>query len=34
MTPDERAIRDLVATRLAAIQAGDFDTVLGPMLDF
>jgi uncharacterized protein (TIGR02246 family) len=33
MTDDERAIRDLVATWMAASQAGDVDTVLGLMTD-
>jgi uncharacterized protein (TIGR02246 family) len=33
MTDDERAIRDLVATWMAASQAGDVDTVLGLMAD-
>lgn len=32
MTPDELAIRDLVATWMKASQAGDLDTVLGLML--
>jgi ketosteroid isomerase-like protein len=29
MTDDERAIRDLVSTWMAASQAGDVETVLG-----
>ncbi len=29
MTPDERAIRELVATWMKASQAGDLETVLG-----
>ena len=33
MTDDERAIRDLVATWMAASQAGDASTVLGLMAD-
>ena len=33
MTDDERAIRDLVATWMAASQAGDLQTVLGLMTD-
>jgi uncharacterized protein (TIGR02246 family) len=33
MTDDERAIRELVATWMAASQAGDIDTVLGLMTD-
>ena len=33
MTDDERAIRDLVATWMAASQAGDVETVLGLMAD-
>jgi len=33
MTEDERAIRDLVSTWMAASQAGDIDTVLGLMAD-
>ena len=33
MTDDERAIRELVATWMAASQAGDVDTVLGLMAD-
>jgi uncharacterized protein (TIGR02246 family) len=33
MTPDERAIRDLVDTWMKASQAGDVDTVLGLMAD-
>ena len=33
MTDDERAIRDLVATWIAASQAGDVATVLGLMAD-
>jgi uncharacterized protein (TIGR02246 family) len=33
MTDDERAIRDLVATWMAASQAGDVSTVLGLMAD-
>ena len=33
MTDDERAIRDLVATWMAASQAGDVSTVLGRMAD-
>jgi len=33
MTDDERAIRDLVATWMAASQAGDVATVLGLMAD-
>jgi uncharacterized protein (TIGR02246 family) len=33
MTDDERAIRGLVATWMAASQAGDVDTVLGLMAD-
>lgn len=31
MSDDERAIRDLIATWMSASQAGDTDTVLGPM---
>ena len=33
MTDDERAIRDLVATWMAASQSGDVATVLGLMAD-
>jgi uncharacterized protein (TIGR02246 family) len=33
MTDDERAIRELVATWMAASQAGDLQTVLGLMTD-
>jgi len=33
MTPDERAIRDLVVTWMAASQAGDLKTVLSLMTD-
>jgi uncharacterized protein (TIGR02246 family) len=33
MTDDERAIRDLVATWMAASQAGDVATVLGLIAD-
>ncbi len=33
MTDDERAIRDLVATWLAASRAGDIETVLGLMTE-
>jgi uncharacterized protein (TIGR02246 family) len=33
MTDDERAIRDLIATWMAASQAGDAATVLGLMAD-
>jgi len=33
MSDDERAIRDLVATWMAASKAGDQDTVLGLMTD-
>ena len=33
MSDDERAIRDLVATWMAASKAGDHDTVLGLMSD-
>ena len=33
MTDDERAIRDLVASWMAASQAGDIDTVLNLMAD-
>jgi uncharacterized protein (TIGR02246 family) len=33
MSDDERAIRDLVATWMAASRAGDADTVLGLMAD-
>jgi uncharacterized protein (TIGR02246 family) len=33
MTDDERAIRDLVATWMAASQAGDTETVLSLMAD-
>ena len=33
MSEDERAIRDLVATWMAASQAGDVATVLGLMAD-
>jgi uncharacterized protein (TIGR02246 family) len=33
MTEDERAIRDLVATWMAASQAGDLQTVLSLMTD-
>jgi uncharacterized protein (TIGR02246 family) len=33
MSDDERAIRDLVATWMAASKAGDHDTVLGLMTD-
>ena len=33
MSDDERAIRDLVATWMAASKAGDHDTVLGLMAD-
>ena len=33
MTDDERAIRELVATWMAASQTGDSDTVLGLMSD-
>jgi uncharacterized protein (TIGR02246 family) len=33
MNDDERAIRDLVATWMAASQAGDVETVLGLMAD-
>jgi uncharacterized protein (TIGR02246 family) len=33
MTPDERAIRELVDTWMKASQAGDIDTVLGLMAD-
>ncbi|MEX2126826.1 MAG: SgcJ/EcaC family oxidoreductase [Xanthobacteraceae bacterium] len=33
MTPDERAIRDLVATWMQASEAGDLDTVLSLMAD-
>jgi uncharacterized protein (TIGR02246 family) len=33
MSDDERAIRDLVATWMAASQAGDLETVLGLMAD-
>src|ERR1700704_2962488 len=33
MTDDERAIRDLVATWMAASQAGDIETVLSLMTD-
>ena len=33
MTDDERTIRELVATWMAASQAGDIDTVLGLMSD-
>ena len=33
MTDDERAIRELVATWMAASQAGDLKTVLGLMTD-
>ena len=33
MTDDERAIRDLVASWMAASQAGDLQTVLGLMTD-
>src|SRR5262249_42314268 len=33
MTDDERAIRNLVATWMAASQAGDVETVLGLMTD-
>jgi len=33
MTDDERAIRDLIATWMAASQAGDAATVLGLMTD-
>jgi len=33
MTDDERAIRDLVATWMAASKAGDIETVLGLMAD-
>lgn len=33
MTPDEQAIRDLVAKWMEASKAGDVDTVLGLMTD-
>jgi uncharacterized protein (TIGR02246 family) len=33
LNDDERAIRDLVATWMAASQAGDLETVLGLMAD-
>lgn len=33
MTNDERAIRELIATWMAASQAGDTETVLGLMTD-
>jgi uncharacterized protein (TIGR02246 family) len=33
MTEDEKAIRDLVSTWIAATKAGDLDTVLGLMSD-
>src|SRR5215210_66176 len=33
MTDDERAIRELVATWMAASRAGDLDTVLGLMTE-
>jgi uncharacterized protein (TIGR02246 family) len=33
MTDDERAIRELVETWMAATRAGDLDTVLGLMAD-
>jgi uncharacterized protein (TIGR02246 family) len=33
MSPDERQIRQLVATWMAATKAGDIDTVLGLMAD-
>ena len=33
MSPDERAIRDLVATWMAASQTGDLQTVLSLMTD-
>ena len=33
MTPDELAIRNLIATWLKASQAGDLETVLGLMTD-
>ena len=33
MSEDERAIRDLVATWIAATKAGDLETVLGLMSD-
>ena len=33
MTPDERAIRDVIATWLRASAAGDNETVLGLMTD-
>ena len=33
MTEDERAIRELVATWMAASRAGDLDTVLGLMTE-
>jgi len=33
MTADERAIRELVATWMAASRAGDLDTVLGLMTE-
>ena len=33
MTEDERAVRDLVSTWMAASQAGDTDTVLSLMAD-
>lgn len=33
MSPDERAIRELVQTWMDASQAGDLDTVLGLMTD-
>ena len=33
MTEDERAIRELVATWMAATRAGDLDTVLGLMTE-
>jgi uncharacterized protein (TIGR02246 family) len=33
MTPDELAIRDLIATWMKASQAGDLETVLGLMTD-
>jgi uncharacterized protein (TIGR02246 family) len=33
MTPDERAIRDLIATWMTASQSGDLPTVLSLMAD-
>jgi uncharacterized protein (TIGR02246 family) len=33
MSPDERAIRHLISTWIAATKAGDLDTVLGLMSD-